>query len=272
MRRILNGVSYHYEIYGEGDPLLLLHGFTGNVKTWEPFLSQWGKSYQFIMVDLIGHGKTDSPTDSRRYEIEKVTTDLNELLNFLQIEKVNLLGYSMGGRVALSFACQYPTMVNSLILESSSPGLKTEQERLNRIEQDYALANRIETEGLEAFVDYWENIPLFSSIKKLPTAVQDSLRRERLTQQIEGLANSLRGMGTGKQPSYWGCLSNLDIPVLLVIGSNDLKFVRIANEMEQGLTDVTKRVIDDSGHMVHLEQQKLFAEIIVKWLFQIRNT
>lgn len=271
MKQTINGVSYHYEIYGEGEPLVLLHGFTGNIATWEPFQKTWGKSFQLIMVDILGHGLTDSPSDPKRYEIDQVASDLKDLLLGLNIESSHILGYSMGGRLALTFACKYPETVKSLILVSSSPGLRTIEERQNRIEQDEKLAERIELQGIKAFVDYWENIPLFITVKETPQAVQEAIRRERLQQKEMGLSNSLRGMGTGKQPSNWGCLPELNVPVLLLSGSKDTKFVKIADEMEQLVTNVKKKVIQEAGHMIQVEKQDLFEEIIMDWLIQFQN-
>ncbi len=271
MKQVINGITYHYDLYGNGEPLLLLHGFTGNTATWEPFKKRWGQSFQIIMVDIIGHGLTDSPADHQRYEIDQVAKDIKTLLVGLHIESLHILGYSMGGRLALSFACNYPEMLKSLILVSSSPGLRTVEERNNRIEQDERLADRIEHDGIKAFVDYWENIPLFASVKKLPAAVQETIRQERLLQKEIGLSNSLRGMGTGKQPSQWECLPKLNIPVFLLCGSEDTKFVKIAEEMQNTFPNAKRSIIEESGHMIHVEKQEVFGQIIMDWLLQVQN-
>ena len=113
---------------GEGFPLVLLHGFTGDSKTWKPFLQNGEKVERLIAIDIIGHGQSDSPKDSKRYEMLSVAKDIKQILEILKIEKTDILGYSMGGRLALSFAIQYPLFVRKLVLESSSPGLITEQE------------------------------------------------------------------------------------------------------------------------------------------------
>lgn len=271
MKQMINGVTYHFEIHGKGAPLLLLHGFTGSVNTWAPFLKEWGEGFQVIAVDIIGHGKTDSPSDPARYEMGQVVEDIYGLLQGLNIQSIHLLGYSMGGRLALSFACAYPEMVTSLIVESSSPGLKDEREQHARTDADEALASRIETEGITSFVDYWENIPLFAPTKRLDKAIQEKIRQERLAQKAMGLANSLRGMGTGKQPSLWHCLPECKFPVLLLAGDEDEKFIKIANEMEKDLPNAKKILINDSGHMIHVEQPQIFGKIIKDWLMQVQT-
>src|SRR5699024_1507643 len=90
-----------------------------------------------------------------------ICDDLKEIFTQLGLTSINLLGYSMGGRTALSFAMFYPEMIQSLILESSSPGLKNATDRVKRMKHDEKLASRIERKGVEAFVDFWEDIPLF---------------------------------------------------------------------------------------------------------------
>src|SRR5699024_3377476 len=106
--------------------------------------------------------------------------ELKILLEELQVSKCHLLGYSMGGRVALSFAQRHPEMVSCLILESASPGLKTESERIERKEKDAKLADNILQNGLESFVDEWESLQMFSTQKMLPDDAKATIRKERL--------------------------------------------------------------------------------------------
>lgn len=265
MNVLLRDVSYYVEVVGEGEPLLLLHGFTGSVTTWYPFVSEW-KERKLVMVDIIGHGKTDCPDDIERYTVESVAIDLYELLKQLGIAKVHVLGYSMGGRLALTFAIRYPQCVKTLILESSSPGLKTEEERTARRQSDEALATMIEQHGVAAFVKKWEQLPLFATQKQLPLEQQENIRRERLSQSAKGLANSLRGMGTGNQPSWWEHLKSLSIPTLLLCGERDEKFCQLAAEMQERMSNAQLVKISCAGHAIHVEQPKIFAKIVNEFI------
>lgn len=250
---------------GNGEPLLLLHGFTGSGGTWKDFKTILQK-YKLIMIDIIGHGKTDSPEDPNRYRVEEAADDLKEILRKFDIHQAHFLGYSMGGRLALSFANIYPEYVKSLILESCSPGLKTEEERLARKERDEKLANMIIEKGIPSFVNYWENIPLFESQKSLPLTVKKRMRAERLQNQTLGLANSLRGMGTGVQPSWWNHLENLTVPVLLISGGKDEKFFWIMKEMNNLIPTSIYKVVPEAGHAVHVEQPEIFGKIVDEFL------
>src|SRR5438105_2983520 len=103
MRIPVNGIELNVEVDGNGPPLMLLHGFTGDDTTWEPFLETW-HDFKLVRVEVIGHGRSDSPDDYRRYSMQHAVEDLVAVLDYLGIERTALLGYSMGGRLALHFA------------------------------------------------------------------------------------------------------------------------------------------------------------------------
>ncbi len=266
MRIPVNGISLNVDVVGEGSPLLLLHGFTGSIQSWTSFLTSWVKNHQVIMVDIIGHGQSDSPTDPHRYSMDHAVKDLSFVLDHLNVEKADVLGYSMGGRLALGFAVNQPARVNRLLLESSSPGLKTDEERLFRRQQDEALARSIEEGGLEAFIERWENLLLFESLKRMPEDINNSIRQQRLQNSTVGLANSLRGMGTGAQPSFWDHLHEVNVPNLLLAGELDRKFCNIAGEMHQKLPSSHLKEIEGAGHIIHVEQRELFDTIVMEFL------
>lgn len=266
MKVNVHDIIYNVDVSGSGEPLLLLHGFTGDHTTWNVAKAFLEEKYQIFSIDLLGHGLTEIPINIERYEIRKAARDIASILKENEIEKVHLLGYSMGGRLALTFAILYPEMIQTLILESASPGLKTSIEREKRQEQDRKLAEKIVAEGIESFVSYWENIPLFSSQKTLALEVQKAIRQQRLNNSPLGLSNSLLGMGTGVQPSWWESLTQLDMPVLLVTGALDVKFCKIAEEMKLRLQNSRHVIFDRCGHAIHVEEPEKFATIVGEFL------
>jgi 2-succinyl-6-hydroxy-2,4-cyclohexadiene-1-carboxylate synthase len=266
MNVLIDDIHYHVELCGDGFPLMLLHGFTGDASTWTPFCEYWGQHSKLIMPDIIGHGQTRSPNKSNRFKIEAAAKDLKKILDKLEVDKVDLLGYSMGGRLALTFAILFPDMVRKLILESASPGLATEKERTDRRMKDAKLANFIMEKGMESFVDYWESIPLFSSMQELPVETKMDIRRQRLSNSPLGLANSLKGMGTGSQPSWWEELGRISSPVLLLTGDKDEKFCGIAKRMTEKIKNAQWAVINDSGHAIHVEKKEKFGTIVSGYL------
>ncbi len=259
----IRGCRYFVTVQGHGRPLLLLHGFTGSSQSWRECIPALSSHFQVIAVDLLGHGRTDSPPDPTRYQMPEAAADLLAILDALAAVQADLLGYSMGGRLALYTAVHHPRRINRLILESASPGLVTEAERQERRQRDNALADRIEREGMESFVNFWEQLPLWRSQKQLDTAVRQNLREQRLQNNPVGLANSLRGMGTGIQPSLWQQLGNLKMPVHLIAGELDDKFVEINRRMVRQIPAARLEIVPGAGHTVHLERPSLFNQILL---------
>ncbi|MGM9948771.1 MAG: 2-succinyl-6-hydroxy-2,4-cyclohexadiene-1-carboxylate synthase [Lysinibacillus sp.] len=259
----VKGINVHIEVWNEKEEqtIVMLHGFTGSTNTWAT-AARLLPAFRIIAIDCIGHGRTESPVDASLYEMDNQVDVLEEVCSMLQLESFSLLGYSMGGRIALSYAVKYPDRVEKLILESASPGLVSDEERMARRQADDLLADRIEENGVESFVDTWENIPLFASQKRLPQDVRLGIRKERLQQNALGLANSLRGMGTGMMPPLWENLTELPMPVLLLTGQLDEKFVNIAREMTASLKKGRHLTINDVGHAIHVENPSEFATII----------
>ncbi len=262
----IKNVNYHITINGEGEPLLLLHGFTGDSGTWLPFIPVWKKNYKVITVDIVGHGKTDSPEDVADFSMKESMDHLKEIIDSLRISPVNLLGYSMGGRLALAYCIEYPETVKKLILESASPGLKTEEEQRQRRIQDEKLGNSILEQGIINFVDKWEKIPLFKSQERLDSTVKQTIRNQRLANNPIGLANSLKGMGTGAQSSYWSQISKIKTDTLLLTGELDPKFNQIAEEMVKSNKKMRHLNVNDAGHAIHVEKPEIFGTIVMEFL------
>jgi len=266
MKLDIRGVSYNVECIGHGEPLLLIHGFTGSLLQWKSLAVSLSNTYQLIMVDMLGHGESEAPKQVERYSTAEVVEDLAVLLQRLHLDKMHVLGYSMGGRIALSFAMLKKELVLSLIMESSSPGLASEEERLARIQSDHSLADHIEQQGIEWFADYWGKLPLFNTLQQLPELRQRQLHEARLRNCPFGLAQSLRGIGTGQQPSWWQQLGELTLPVLLIAGELDKKYCAIAEEMHRRLPQAQLNIMSAAGHNVHVEQPRLFDTIIKRFL------
>ena len=243
--------------------LVLLHGFTGSAAGWGhqlDTLADYG--LRIIALDLLGHGQSDAPDDPQRYTIQLCQQEILAALQELGINKDEaiLLGYSMGGRIALYTA--FSGFFRALILESASPGLENPAEREQRRISDETLAASIEREGVPAFIARWENLPLFASQKTLPIECKYALHRQRLQNSATGLAQNLRGIGTGVQPSLYARLPELNIPVLLIVGALDTKFTAIGQRMAQALPQSQLRIVPAAGHTVHLEQPKEFASLV----------
>ncbi|OJG27607.1 2-succinyl-6-hydroxy-2,4-cyclohexadiene-1-carboxylate synthase [Enterococcus caccae] len=262
-------MKYYYEWFSDYEvnrpTLVCFHGFTGTSQTFKPVF-QKESDFNILAIDLIGHGKTDCYVHPYRYQMTCLCQDIALLTEQLGILVFSLLGYSMGARAALGFACLFPQKVQQLILESGSPGLEKESERMMRKYSDEHLATFIMNHPIEAFVERWENLPLFESQKKLPLKVQKILRKERLSQQSFGLACSLWYMGTGVQPDFWQELDKIQASTLLIVGELDLKFQQIAKKMTEQQPNVSIEVVSNAGHCVHIEKPETFEQLVVAFV------
>ena len=157
----VNGIRLNVEVHGQGMPVIMLHGFTGDLTTWRPLAAALGGRYTTVLVDLIGHGGSDAPEDPARYSMERCVDDLLTLADRLEISEAVWMGYSMGGRVGLCLGTTAPERCRALILEGASGGIESERERATRVSADRALAIRIEDRGVASFVEHWESQALF---------------------------------------------------------------------------------------------------------------
>lgn len=265
-RVAVNGVRLEARIAGSGMPLLLLHGFTGRGSSWSPHLSAFQASHRTIVVDLLGHGRSDAPADPARYALERQAADLVGLLRTLGAPAADVLGYSMGARLALRLALDHPTAVGRLVIESPSGGIADQVERSRRRTEDNALAGTIERDGVSAFIDRWEQLPIFAGQAVLSPTAKRRLRRERTGHRAAGLASSLRGAGQGAMEPLHSRLGELRSPVLVIAGSDDPAGRRRAAAIAAGVRGATLAIVEGAGHTPHLERPDAFRSLVVAFL------
>jgi len=255
----------YYSLTGNNNNpvILLLHGFMGNGSDFIDVIPLLSTKFYCLTVDLPGHGQTRINGSDENYKMPNTARELINLLDFLEIDKCYLFGYSMGGRLALYLTVNFPWRFEKVILESASPGLKTEKERKRRIFSDFLLANKLETTDFKEFLLNWYNLPLFQSLCQHPNF--EKMLERRLQNNPSELAKSLRNMGTGNQPSLWEKLPEVKIPLLLLVGEMDKKFVAINSEMARLLPVAKMQIIPDSGHNIHLENPPFLVKNIINF-------
>lgn len=231
--------------------IVSLHGFTGEGADFGPLREHLPAHARLNAPDLPGHGSRRHQREIRDYSVEAHLALISEAATAPQI---TLVGYSLGGRLALHWALAHPQRVARLILIGASPGLATSAERDERRLADATLADFIRTRGLDAFFKYWHNQTFFQPLLRLPEERLRPILERRHRNDPEGLALSLDHVGTGALPSLWPRLKELRCPVDLVTGEHDEKFTRLAREMGAHLPKARLSVIEGAGHAVHLER------------------
>jgi len=232
---------------------VLLHGFTQTSRSWDRFIDLLQPEQSIIRFDAPGHANSTS-----------VSADLPTTATMVaeQGAKADYIGYSMGARLALHIALLHPDSVRRLVLISGSPGLRTNAEQIERQRSDEQLAREIRQVGVSQFVSKWLSNPMFANLVSTEGDIKDRLRNS-----VDGLVSSLTMSGTGSQQSLWDRLSELSMPVLLIVGENDQKFRQINSEMKNLISSQTELVIiQNAGHAVHLEQPKQCVSVIANFL------
>ena len=257
------------EIKGEGPPLLVIHGFTGDRSTMSSIAEPLSEDYSVVCVDLPGHGETGSNLEPSLFSFEETLSALVEVTDFYGLEEFNLVGYSMGARLSIGLAAMYPDRIKSTILIGATAGISDESERAARRRSDDRLADEIMEKGIEWFVTYWMEQPIFESQKRLPSESLDAFRKQRLKNDIQGLANSLKWVGAGSQPPLWRQLNLISSPTLIMAGEEDTKFRSLAVRLNSGIPRSEIVIVPESGHACHLENPDFTLEAIKMFLEEV---
>lgn len=259
-----------YRFHGDSQKptLVLLHGFLANQRDWDAVLPALTEDFYCLTIDLPGHGQTT--IDEPHQSLPLAAQSLNELLDRLHVSRCHLLGYSMGGRLALQVYLLNPARYASLILEGSCPGLKTEAEQLERVKHDGYIARQIEKESddFRGYLLKWYQQPFFKTIKSNAECFEHFLSI-RLQNDPFKVAQSLRSLSTGAQPSLWERLADVSCPSLLIVGQNDSKFFQFAEDMRQGIPLAQLHVEPECGHNVHVENPSQYVRILTQFLSQV---
>ena len=294
-----DGVRYRFAVWekeateaAEAAPVILLHGFAQSAASWDGMAELLGCTRSVVALDLVGHGGSDRPEGADAYAL-KAQGEM--LLAFLastvgeaafatpgrsnggsasavqSSRKPVVVGYSMGGRVALAAASRqleaFARCAGGLVLESAGLGPVDERERKDADERDARNAAALRRHGLLAFMDAWERLPLFATQRELPPDVRERLRAGRLANDVEALARSFEEAGQHAMPgrdAVLDCLRSLrdaEVPVLYLAGALDEKYCAFAEHLRESNVCAT-RIVEGAGHNVHLEAPEAYVHVL----------
>jgi 2-succinyl-6-hydroxy-2,4-cyclohexadiene-1-carboxylate synthase len=234
-------------------PVVFLHGFTGSPRSFSALSAQCALEQRVFAPSLLGH---DPALDYDQLEAELASAtsetpfdgELDRLANSLRENALE------GARLALGLALRHPALVSRLTLIGGQPGIEDTTERERRRSTDNTWCRLLETAGVRAFADAWQDQALFATQARLPQELRERQARARLAHSARGLALSLRTVGLAEMPNYWPDLPRLAVPVDLVAGALDEKFCAIAERFRRCVPNATLNVVTDSGHNVLLER------------------
>lgn len=255
-------------LYRQGDrdnpAMLLLHGFMGSGKDWQPVIPFLKPDFYLIAPDLPGHGESRYLYENGDYDFITAADFVLDILDDLHIRQSILVGYSMGGRLALYLAFQNPERFSHLIVESASPGITDESERVQRREKDATTAEYLIDRDLNAFMESWYDQPLFGGLRGHPR--YSELLADRVRNDPEELARALRGMGQGQQPPLWEQLAGISLRALFLAGDQDEKYSAMLDKVAAVNPGVNTEIIPGAGHNIHFMQPERYAKTIVDFI------
>ncbi len=247
--------------------LLFVHGFLGEAGDWDRMRTLLEPALVANCFELPGHGAAqpiaaDAGGGPARW-FAAAGERLHDACTALAAPPV-LVGYSMGGRLALYTALRFPRAVRGLVLVAADPGIEDPTARAERLGRDEALSRQLAAAGdraaLAAWLQRWYATPLFGSLPHHPRF--DDLLRRRLRGRPASLAAAMRGLSVGVQPVLWEALPRLLIPALFIAGADDAKYRAVADRIAALGAPWESAVCPGAAHAVHLEQPEAVAGLI----------
>jgi 2-succinyl-6-hydroxy-2,4-cyclohexadiene-1-carboxylate synthase len=236
---------------------VLLHGFSGTHRAWDGVIDRLSpERYLSLALDLPGHGEY---ADEHGVGGEAITfAGCVEHVLARAPGRFVLCGYSLGGRVALNVALAAPERVSRLVLVSTTGGIEDASERAERSASDHLLAGELERIPFEDFIERWRTQPLFAAD---PADAGALAREDQRRNRPEALAAVLRGVGSGEMEPLWDRLPELTMPVTVLVGDRDAKFLALGRRMVELLLDA-ELVIAPGGHGLPLENPAAVADAL----------
>ncbi|MBT94622.1 MAG: 2-succinyl-6-hydroxy-2,4-cyclohexadiene-1-carboxylate synthase [Acidimicrobiaceae bacterium] len=243
---------------------IILHGLLGNNQSMQELAGYLSTPY--LIPDLVGHGKSPSPNELKHYTLDAMASQIHKITEESLQTPFDLIGYSMGARLALRYAIENKNDLRSLTLIGGTPGIQEDASRHQRALDDVRKVALLEDRGILEFINFWEKQPIFSSQRRLPAEKLLEQRRIRLTTKPMPLANHLRASGSGVMNPLWNQIHELCIPVLILVGAYDAKYIEIGERMKSIIPMSTLKIINGAGHAVHLEKPEESANAINKFI------
>ena len=245
-------VKIHYEVYGDGPPLILTHGYSSTSAMWREQIEPLSKHHRLILWDMRGHGQSDYPEDPNAYSEALTVGDIAALLDAVGARQAIVGGLSLGGYMSLAFYRAYPERVRALLIIDTGPGFKKDDAREAWNKRAHDTADRLELEGLN---------------------VLKSGSRERSTvehRDARGITLAARGMLTQRDARVMEVLPEIKVPSLIVVGADDTPFLAASDYMAAKIPGAKKVVIPQAGHAVNIDQPKAFIEAVEPFLASLK--
>ena len=264
------GVNINYEDIGDGYPILLMHGFSSNLQSWDEQVPALQDKYRVVRFDSRGHGGSESPDDPAEYSQEILVEEALHLMDTLHLDKVNACGLSMGGNVALNLAIHHPDRVHAAIIASTGAGSSADDGFINEFK---ILTDMLDKGDLASFTEALMASPLSATFQKLRPDLVEYTKERAKSNNSRGLANTIRGVQMKRNSilTLKDKLKNLDVPSLVVVGEYDAPCVEPANFMGRHIPRSYLAVFPETGHIVNQERPEDFNRAMINFLNDVES-
>ncbi|GAB4188752.1 MAG: 2-succinyl-6-hydroxy-2,4-cyclohexadiene-1-carboxy late synthase [Simkaniaceae bacterium] len=245
-------------------PICFLHGLLGSHEDFQEIIKEFRNRHHCIAIDLPGHGNSDFNSNYFREDPFKATIEaIYRTLLQRQIRRCHIIGYSMGGRLAMLLGKKYPGLIGKMIILSSHPGLKKEA-RKKRKNKDNAWADLIEEYGLDTFLTRWYDQALFKNLRSKDKFA--CMLKQRKRNHPHAIAWALRNLSLAKQPSLNSFLQSPPFPLLWICGGRDEKYQNLYAAMKKTYPKLRLQQIAECSHALHIENPKECFRVIEPFL------
>ncbi len=263
----INGVNLNYEVAGQGEAVVFLHGYTGSTQDWANQTPVLSPKYRVVALDHRGHGKSAAPSREEEYSVQIFTGDVFGLLRMLNIKKCCLVGHSLGGFIALQFALEHQDMLAALVLVDTSSGQFARDPNYAQLRQK--LDELARSQGMEAAFEYdAANNPMRIERFQRHPELREVSRRKVLMTSVDGYIYASRAIGKWKPVT--SRLSEIKVPALIYWGDEDLPFTEATKTLKEGIADSGLVTAKGVGHSPHEEAPDVFNEALLKFLDSIK--
>jgi pimeloyl-ACP methyl ester carboxylesterase len=266
VKALLNGIHQHYEMHGQGLPVIFIHGFPLSRRIWQPQVQALHDEFCVITPDLRGHGESEAPPGV--YSMEKFADDLCALLDHLRRGPAVIIGHSMGGYIAFACLRKYPDRAKGLVLVSTRAGADSPEGKTGR----ETLAQAVEKENSAAPVvaKMLPNMMAQTSIAAAPH-LRAEVERMMANTSLNGLTGALRGMAA--RTDAGDLLTSLRLPALIMAGTADALIPHTESEqMARTIPGAQLHLIEGAGHLPSLEKPEEMNRVLKAWLQKFFNT
>jgi 3-oxoadipate enol-lactonase len=261
----INSIEINYRESGEGFPLLLIHGFTGNLRNWALQAPVLTRDFRMVSLDQRGHGHSEKPTRGEDYSLELMAEDAYGLLQYLGIDECYLIGHSMGGMVAQVLALTHPEPVRALVLVNTAAEVTSSMRTQDRAR----LVEIARDQGMEAvFEEQLRMSPVADQMRGQPQLL-GLWRQQFLLTSREAYIHCARAVA--KRKPLLDKLHAIEVPTLIICGENDDPMLEASRQMHERIPGSKLVIIPGAGHTPQIERAPEFNRVLSEFLSRVHQ-